>query len=246
MKLTVRKRQVGEIPLLEVVPQEQIHDRLPLVIYYHGWQTRKELVLTQGRKLAAKGIRVILPDADNHGERLRPVSPIVSQTFWSSIYSNLFEFEYLLEYFQKLNLVTDKIGVGGVSMGGMTTCGLLTQHPEITAAACIMGTPSPTAYREYMLKRATKEQVKLPKDFQKLLSWVESYDLSLHPETLHNRPLYFWHGRQDEMIPFEDVADFVAKHPKLRLTFVNEDANHLVQVSTMEAVAEFFAQQLRN
>lgn len=244
MKVTVRKRQIGVIPLLEVVTEAKIHQALPLVIYYHGWQTRKELVLTQGRKLAVKGMRVLLPDADNHGERLRPVSPIISQTFWSSIYSNLFEFEYLVAYFRKLNLVTDKIGVGGVSMGGMTTCGLLTQHPEITAAACVMGTPSPAAYRDYMLKRATQEKLKLPRDFEHLLSWVESYDLSLHPETLHKRPLYFWHGRQDEKIPFEDVAAFVAQHPEQHLTFAKEDANHLVQVATMEEVAAFFAEQL--
>ena len=187
---------------------------------------------------------MILPDADNHGERLRPVSPIVSQTFWSSIYSNLFEFEYLLDYFRKLNLVTDKIGVGGVSMGGMTTCALLTQHPEITAAACVMGTPSPVKYRDYMLRRGGQEGVKLPRDFVSLLSWVEDYDLSRHPETLEKRPLYFWHGRQDEKIPFEEVAAFVAKHPEQRLTFTEEDAQHLVQVATMEEVADFFAQQL--
>lgn len=244
MKVTVRKRQIGAIPVLEVVPEDLVYEAVPLVVYYHGWQTRKELVLTQGRKLAAKGMRVILPDADNHGERLRPVSPIISQTFWSSIYSNLFEFEYLLDYFRKLNLVTDKIGVGGVSMGGMTTCALLTQHPEITAAACVMGTPSPVKYRDYMLRRGVKEGVKLPKDFVHLLSWVEDYDLSRHPETLEKRPLYFWHGRQDEKIPFEEVAAFVDKHPEQRLTFAKEDAHHLVQVATMEEVAAFFGQQL--
>ena len=244
MKVTVRKRQIGAIPVLEVVPEDLVYEAVPLVVYYHGWQTRKELVLTQGRKLAAKGMRVILPDADNHGERLRPVSPIISQTFWSSIYSNLFEFEYLLDYFRKLNLVTDKIGVGGVSMGGMTTCALLTQHPEITAAACVMGTTSPVKYRDYMLRRGAKEGVKLPKDFVHLLSWVEDYDLSQHPETLEKRPLYFWHGRQDEKIPFEEVAAFVDKHPEQRLTFAKEDAHHLVQVATMEEVAAFFGQQL--
>lgn len=244
MKVTVRKRQIGAIPVLEVVPEDLVYEAVPLVVYYHGWQTRKELVLTQGRKLAAKGMRVILPDADNHGERLRPVSPIISQTFWSSIYSNLFEFEYLLDYFRKLTLVTDKIGVGGVSMGGMTTCALLTQHPEITAAACVMGTPSPVKYRDYMLRRGAKEGVKLPKDFVHLLSWVEAYDLSRHPETLEKRPLYFWHGRQDEKIPFEEVAAFVDKHPEQRLTFAKEDAHHLVQVATMEEVAAFFGQQL--
>lgn len=63
MKLAVRKRKIGNIPVLEVVPEEMIYEPLPLIIYYHGWQTSKELVLTQGRKLAREGFRVVLPDA---------------------------------------------------------------------------------------------------------------------------------------------------------------------------------------
>ncbi len=54
MKLAVRKRKIGNIPVLEVVPEEMIYEPLPLIIYYHGWQTSKELVLTQGRKFAKK------------------------------------------------------------------------------------------------------------------------------------------------------------------------------------------------
>ena len=34
----------------------------------------KELVLTQGRKLARENFRVILPDAANHGERKTQLS----------------------------------------------------------------------------------------------------------------------------------------------------------------------------
>ena len=60
MKLAVRKRKIGNIPVLEVVPEEMIYEPLPLIIYYHGWQTSKELVLTQGRKLAREGFRVAI------------------------------------------------------------------------------------------------------------------------------------------------------------------------------------------
>ena len=92
MKVVVRKRTVGNIPLLEVVAEDKIYEPLPLVIYYHGWQTAKELVLTQGRKLAAKNFRVLLPDATNHGERKTKTSEIPSLTFWDSIQTNLYEF----------------------------------------------------------------------------------------------------------------------------------------------------------
>lgn len=58
MKLTIRKRTLGTIPLLEVVEEARRNDTLPLIVYYHGWQSSKELVLTQGRYLAEAGFRV--------------------------------------------------------------------------------------------------------------------------------------------------------------------------------------------
>ena len=85
MKVVVRKRTVGNIPLLEVVAEDKIYEPLPLIIYYHGWQTAKELVLTQGRKLAAKNFRVLLPDAANHGERKTKTSEIPSLTFLKTL-----------------------------------------------------------------------------------------------------------------------------------------------------------------
>lgn len=184
MKVVVRKRMVGNIPLLEVVAEDKIYEPLPLIIYYHGWQTAKELVLTQGRKLAAQNFRVLLPDAANHGERKTKTSEIPSLTFWDSIQTNLYEFGYLVDYFENLGLVRDKIGVGGISMGGITTCMLLTQHPEINVAACVMGSPAPIKYREQIAMHAGELGFYLPKDYRELTSWLEKYDLSLAPEKL--------------------------------------------------------------
>lgn len=244
MKITIRKRLVGNIPLLEVVGEEQVYEPLPLIIYYHGWQTAKELVLTQGRKLAAKGFRVLLPDAANHGERKVTVSEIPSLTFWNSIQTNLFEFGYLVDYFENLGLTMGKIGVGGVSMGGITTCMLLTAHPEIDVAACIMGSPTPVAYRDRIKLHATAAGYYLPTDYEQLTAWLAAYDLSLHPDTLAKRPLLFWHGTQDEKIPYQQVADFVRDQgQKPNITFLSEEERHLVKVPTMETISDFFAAQ---
>lgn len=247
MKSVVRKRMVGTIPLLEVVTETAVHDPLPLIVYYHGWQTSKELVLTQGRKLAMAGFRVLLPDAANHGERKQTVSPIPSLTFWQSIQTNLFEFSYLIEYFDKLALLDGRLGVGGVSMGGMTTCALLTQHPEIQAAACVMGTPAPLKYRQRISQRTQELSVALPQDYFKLTDWITHFDLSSQIDTLAGRPLLFWHGTEDEKIPYEDVAAFVetVTHDEAQqVTFLSEEARHLVEGETMKQVTEFFVQQL--
>ncbi len=244
MKLAIRKRKIGNIPILEVVDDTKIYEPLPLVIYYHGWQTAKELVLTQGRKLAHQGFRVILPDAANHGERKTERSPIPSLTFWNSIQSNLFEFAFIVDFFENLGVTNGKIGVGGVSMGGMTTCALLTKHPEITAAACIMGSPALIQYRERIQLHARAAGFFLPEDYESLVSWIDAYDLSSQPEKLYNRPLLFWHGTLDEKIPYEDVQQFITNVTQPNIQFVSAEEKHLVKGDTMTRVTDFFATYL--
>ncbi|GAA0359315.1 alpha/beta fold hydrolase [Alkalibacterium iburiense] len=244
MKLTIRKRTLGTIPLLEVVQRERRNDLLPLIVYYHGWQSSKELVLTQGRRLAAAGFRVLLPDAANHGDRKQPITKIPSLTFWQSIHTNLFEFGYIINHFEKLGLVDERIAVGGVSMGGMTTCALLTHHPEIKAAACVMGSPKPVAYRERIQKHASELNRYMPKDYLDLLTWIPAYDLSLNPETLEDRPLYIWHGKQDIVVPYDHTREFVEGNPDLNIIFEDEDEEHLVKTATMDKITQFFVKEM--
>lgn len=244
MKLTIRQRSLGTIPLLEVVPRAERNQLLPLIVYYHGWQSAKELVLTQGRKLAEKGFRVILPDAANHGDRRQNITRIPSLTFWQSIHTNLFEFGFIVNHFKRLGLADDRIAVGGVSMGGFTTCALLTHHPEIKVAACVMGSPMPSQYGERIMKRAEEAGRFYPHDYKELLSWVPKYDLSLRPDTLNGRPLLFWHGSEDRVVPFSDVVEFVKANPAPGITFIQEEEKHLVRGETMDKVSEYFYREM--
>lgn len=244
MKLTIRKRTLGTIPLLEVVQKSNRNELLPLIVYYHGWQSAKELVLTQGRKLAQAGFRVLLPDAANHGDRYQEMTRIPSLTFWQSIHTNLFEFGFIVNHFKKLGLADDRIGVGGVSMGGFTTCALLTHNPEIKAAACVMGSPKPVAYRDRILTRAAEMNRFYPNDYEALLSWIPSYDLSLRSETLAGRPLLFWHGTQDHIVPYEDTAAFIKENQIPNIRFIKEDEKHLVKGPTMDEITSFFVREM--
>jgi Hydrolases of the alpha/beta superfamily len=97
--IKVNEIMIQDIPTLEVIKEENQNSSLPLVIFYHGWRSNKELVLTQARKLAQKNIRVVLPDAMNHGARNTDVSSIPSFTFWNSIQGNLAEFSLLKNYY---------------------------------------------------------------------------------------------------------------------------------------------------
>lgn len=250
MKLITQKRKIHDIPVLEVVAEENRYEAIPLLVYYHGWQTGKELVLTQARKLAQAGFRVIAPDAMHHGERKTgPVSAVPGVTFLSSIHYNLLEFELLINFFQELHLVTD-LYVGGVSMGGITTCALLTQYPEIKAAASIMGSPQPTHYVQMIMTRARSFGGFIPRDYFASLQWVTNVDLSLAPAKIAGRPLLFWHGRQDEKIPFVETASFyesIRQEPyATKVEMIESNEGHLVKGETMEQITDFFKKSLEN
>jgi len=241
MKLSIEEHILGTIPLLEVVASDQKHKKLPLIIYYHGWQSSKELTLTQGRYLAREGFRVILPDAFNHGNRKQPMTDIPSLTFWQSIHTNIFEFGYIVDALQKRGVADDRIGVGGISMGGMTTTGLLTHHPEIKAAACVMGSPKLVAYRDRIFNHASQMDRFFPHDYKSLLNWVPEYDLSLHPEKIDGRPLLFWHGQQDVVVPYTHVVEFIDENnEKENIQFIDENEEHLVKPETMSKITQFF------
>lgn len=249
MQNRVTHLHIDDIPVLEVVAKERAEEALPLIIFYHGWQIDKGMVLTQGRKLAAKGFRVCLPDAPNHGERHQDVSAIPSLTFWNSIQGNLFEYEKIRDYFLQERNCINQIGVGGVSMGGMTTCALLTHQPEIKAAACVMGTPSPGNFIATTIKRMKDFNKLLPSGYLDLLSWTEAYDLAKHSELLAGRPIFFWHGTEDWKIPIESVVDFAeenreegfGKHISLH---IGVGERHLMKVPTMDKVSEFFLENM--
>lgn len=251
MKLSVRHRIIDTIPTLEVVPKEHLNEPLPIVIFYHGWQTGKELVLTQARKIADKNFRVILPDAMFHGERNKwPLSKIPTLTFWTSIQYNLAEFETIIRYYQKRQLIQDdKIIVGGYSMGGITTAALMTQYPEIKVGASIMGTPQPRRYFDYMVKKITEMNRSFPTDLPLLMNWVNEFDLSLAPEKIANRPLYIWHGTEDKKIPYNEPFDFYKDIKEKSFaqnvvfkTGVSE--GHLVTTELMEEIASFIHQSI--
>ncbi|MFC6182104.1 alpha/beta fold hydrolase [Lactiplantibacillus daowaiensis] len=248
--IEILRRKIQDVPILEVVNDQLRYQATPLVVFYHGWQSEKELVLTQARKLAQKNLRVILPDAMHHGARKYAVSSLPSLTFWNSIQGNLAEFDLLIDFYRQRNLIlNDRIGVGGYSMGGMTTGALLTHHPEITAATIIMGTPDLNAYAQLVRDHAAKHHLYLPKDMALLTSWLDHYDLNLQPETINHRPVLFWHGTEDERIPYAQARDFfdrIHDQPYAdQVAFITGyQAKHWVKVPLMNKIANFFAYYL--
>lgn len=253
----VTEEKWGSIPLLHIVEENLNDKQIPVVIFLHGFTSAKEHNLHYAHNIAKKGIRVLLPDAHLHGVRDEKLDETqLSIHFWEVVLNSIEEVGFLREELVKRELVTvEKIGVGGTSMGAITTLGCLTVYEWVDAAAVMMGSPGFVQLAQAQIAQFENHGFKLPiTDEQKnaVLHTLETFDLTKHGVALNQRPIYFWHGKQDTVVPFEPTYQFYesvkedyAEVPE-RIEFVSDDiAGHSVSRSGMLQAADWFACHLK-
>lgn len=244
------------IPLLHIVRKEEQHTPIPTVIFLHGFTSAKEHNLHYAYNLAQQGIRVILPDALLHGERAENLEDYeLRLRFWEIVLNSIREVDLLRYELRKRELDQGQpIGIGGTSMGGITSFGCLASYEWISAASIMMGSPAFTKLAAGQISYAERGGVKLPitdEEREELFQMLERVDLSKAPEKLNERPLFLWHGEQDSVVPFEltekfteDIRPAYAKVPE-RLKWVpDEEAGHAVTRQGMLQSVHWLAEHL--
>ncbi|MFD1017839.1 prolyl oligopeptidase family serine peptidase [Thalassobacillus hwangdonensis] len=209
----VYRETIEDIPVLVVVEADKYDQALPVFTYFHGFTSAKEHNLAQAYLLAAKGVRVILPDSLDHGDReIEQTDRELQFKFWEIVGRNLQDLVTIKNVMDSRNLIKDqRFGVGGTSMGGVTASAAMTQYPWVSLAAVMMGSPKPVAFAEKMIDDVKRAGVDLPLGDEKLaelFTSLEKIDLSRQVEKLYGRPIFFWHGDADPVVPFEHSYDF--------------------------------------
>ncbi|NYF23978.1 prolyl oligopeptidase family serine peptidase [Sporosarcina sp. JAI121] len=247
----------GNIPLLHIMDEQFEDKQVPVVIFLHGFRSAKEHNLHYAYNLAKKGVRVLLPDAHLHGARDENLDEVqMSLRFWEIILTSIEEVSVLREELVKRGLqTTGKIGLGGTSMGGITTLGSLAVYDWIDAAAVMMGAPGFVQLAKAQMSEYERRGFKLPiteEEKKKLLTTLSTFDLTKHPSRLNNRPIYFWHGQQDTVVPYEPTHNFYKAVKKDysevpdRIAFISDDnAGHAVSRAGMLQSADWLACHLK-
>lgn len=246
----INRKRINSIPVLEVVQAEKAIEALPTVIYYHGFNGEKESSLTIAYKIAENGHRVILPDCYLHGERKDDISQTnLGLSFWDIVMKNINELEEIKTYLVENKLAySDRIGIGGTSMGGITTYGALRTYPWLKVAVVLMGTANMTEYAKMLIDHYNSENETPIKQetSDEVLDLLQEFDISLHPEILNNRPLLIWHGEEDKVVPFKLSKKFYEeiKHlyeAKDRIKFLPEKGrSHHISKTSIEETAKWF------
>ncbi len=209
----IEHKIIREVPTLHIVKEQKMETQAPLIIFIHGFTSAKEHNLHFAYLLAEEGFRVILPDALYHGERNEGLkSNELNYKFWEIVLNNIKEIENIKEELVALGLAdSERIGVVGTSMGGITTFGALTQYNWIKAAVSLMGCPNYEMFSRGIIHELKKNGERVPftdEEIEQQITFLKRYDLSSQPEKLKHRPMMIWHGRFDEVVPFQYTYDF--------------------------------------
>ena len=253
-KITIERKLIHHIPVLELVETNKKNDRLPLAVVLHGITNQKEKGLEPGYELAKQGMRVIIPDAFLHGERKNePYSGGKETEFWSIIWRSLEELPYLVDHYVTENLaLNSRIHVTGLSMGAITTCMALVKYPWIYAGAALMGNPDPIGFTEWILSShwvdGVEDNTVNKDDVIQLMAPFRELSLKEYPEKIAGRPFYIWHGTADKSVPFEQMDGFIkeiadeAYAKKINYNYA-EGHGHKVPYEVFAEMAEFLGKQ---
>ncbi len=256
--IIIEKERIETIPLLHVAHQDTRWQKLPLIIFIHGFTSVKERNLHYAFLLAEAGFRVILPEALYHGERTEDLKLEDFYTrFWEIVLTTINEVKIVKEYYDQKGLIIDgEVGVAGTSMGGIAALGALTQYPWIKAAVSLMGMPAYEKYSYWQLEQLKKQGILLPftdEEIQEQITAIRKYDLSLQPEKLAKRPLLFWHGKKDPMVPYVLTREFFESIRQMyygseeKLVFISDEhAGHNVSIAGVTAAVDWFKKHLNN
>ncbi|MFZ4450469.1 prolyl oligopeptidase family serine peptidase [Salibacterium aidingense] len=248
--LAIAEESFGGVPALHIYDMNDGKKPLPAVLYWHGFSSAKEHNLHIAYQLAKQGVRVIMPEAKHHGERHEGLTEKQRFfQFWSIVLQSLHEIEYIYDSLEEKRLIKEgRIFAAGTSMGGILACGALAAFPWIKGGAVMMGTPAWEAYARRQVE-ALKQQGDLPfseEEIEQEVQQLLSYDLSRQPELLAGRPLFFWHGREDQVIDYRDSFSFYEGIKKEReedvyVFHLEQRAGHKVTREGMLAMTKWTA-----
>ncbi len=244
------EEDVEGIQIIHAVPAGKYHEKLPTVFFYHGFTSSKEIYSYFGYTLAKAGFRVILPDALMHGARAEPNESILLKNFWRILQNNVTELALLKETFVARGLADEKrLGVGGVSMGGMTTMAALVHYPWVKVAANLMGSGYFTSLSDHLFPSYGADSELSREDFERQTAPLLHLDISDKTSLIAKKPLLVWHGEKDDVVPYIESLKLKqaleSYNGAANLTFISEpEAKHKVSVQGLIETTDFFAAHL--
>lgn len=239
--ISITCEHLAGVDVICAAPTNSLDKPLPTVLFYHGFLSSKLVYSYVGVALAQAGLRVVIPDAPEHGARFTGNEQSRLGQFWQILYGNLTEFSGLRDALYETGLVSDnRLAVAGASMGGMTALGIMTHHPEVKSVACLMGSGYFTSLAKTLFP---------PQDLTKMTAMLAEWEVTRALPRLADRPLLLWHGDADDVVPPDETRRLqqALQREELdgNLTCLWEaGVRHRITPTALDATVAFFRQHL--
>lgn len=243
-------RHFAGIETLHAFPAGKGAQPLPCIIFYHGFTSSKLVYSYFAVALAQAGFRVIMPDAPEHGARFDGDETRRMARFWQILQGNFAEFAALKEALYQQGLIDNRrLGVGGASMGGMTALGIMTQFPEVKSVACLMGSGYFSTLASRLFPPLTVTTPEQQATFDSIVAPLAKWDVSGQLAQLASRPLFLWHGEEDDVVPAAETLRLQQALEKERLDekltcLWEAGVKHRITPTALTATVSFFTSHL--
>ena len=211
MTVVIENFRIDRISMLEIT-QKGAPEHLPLVILIHGWTGRKEDVLFFAYFLAVRGYVVVSMDAFGHGERALKEGWTV-EAFSNLLLQTSDDINRVIAHYEKDPRVdVSRVGLSGISMGGVITYYYLTREDKrIRAAVPMIATPNFTSLinsqnSEEILRMLGQEGKDITADVT--LGVIMAMQPSQKMHLMTSVPLLMLNGTSDPLIDLEGVRQF--------------------------------------
>lgn len=244
------EERVGEVPVIHAAPQDRLHQPLPTVVLFHGYTSSKELNTFLAYMLARRGCRVVLPEADLHGERYDGDEDRRLRRFWDILGTSIDELPACCEHYRSRGLVDGgRIGVAGTSMGGFAALGCMVRYPWIRATAAYMASGYFLELSRTLYPPLGSYGPANAAEHARRMRRLAGDEVAGRLERIADRPLLLWHGQRDDIVPYgesERLREELAERGlDKRLEFIGDPRGvHKLSMAASVAGVEFFARHL--
>lgn len=248
MKRIVENSIINNIPVTEYY--EDTDAKRPLIFYIHGFTSnREDGIIDIGLQLSKRGFFVVSLDAYMHGDRLdnrfKNASEIEKQKMiFEIIIQTAKDITKLMDHYKNIKLVdVSRIGITGISMGGMITYFTAAHNPLIKVAVPLIGTPTFIDLAMYSFNEKSE-------DFFKEIKVLEQIDPIKFIQNFATKPLLILNGNKDKVVPIEGsrlaynkLLPFY-KNNEHKLKLIEYEVSHDTPPSMRLAMYDWFAKYL--
>jgi len=200
MTILIDMDKINNIPFITVY--EKYAKNCPVVFYMHGFTSKKEKDLNIGYELAMRGFVSVHIDARQHGERISPElargsEELKAKLFFDIVTGTADDVSEVITYLSKDHRIDiERLGMGGISMGGFITYCLLTRDKRIKAACPMIGTP---AWEDFVtFNKNNLNDV----DHEPIINFVKEIDPIANYKAMYPAALLIQNGKIDPLVPY--------------------------------------------